>query len=351
MCEAGTKSHAAMLRVPVPARSAMPSNVLRGALLLLLACGACIAHAQTPAPDLQRTLDQLAAQARPGTFGIEVLDLQTGARSRVNADRAYPMMSVFKAPVAAAILAQVDAGTLSLDRRVHLTPADVAEGSAVPSLGARLKHGPLTVTVDALLTASVSESDNTAVDALIKLAGGPQAITASLQRKGVAGMRVDTDERGLARRFEHLAPGQAIPPDETTAQQARRERLGYAAFLASQDNTSTLDAAIAFLQALHDGRLLSPHSTDKLLALMTHQTLPNRLRAGLPSGFRYAYKTGTAGGVDGRTGAWNDIGIVTAPNGRVALVAAFLTDTRLDTDARNRLHAELGRAVAASLQR
>jgi beta-lactamase class A len=317
-------------------------------LLLALAplTGAC---ADARAPSLQATLDALAAQARPGTFGIEVLDLQTNVTTQVNADRAYPMMSVFKAPVAAAVLDAVQAGRLRLDQQVALTPADVVPGAAVPSLGSRLARGPLTVTVDALLTASVSESDNTAVDALLKLVGGPRQVTAYLRRKGIEGMRVEIDERSLSRRFEDLAPGQSVPVGESRQQHAARLRRGYAAFLASSDNTTTLASAIAFLHLLHDGQLLPPAATQKLIALMTHQALPNRIRAGLPTGFGYAYKTGTAGGVDGRTGAWNDIGIVTAPDGRTLLVAAFMTDTRLDQAARNRLHAALGRAVAQAL--
>jgi beta-lactamase class A len=319
--------------------------------LSVLALTAGPGPAQSTAPSLQRTLESLSSQARPGQFGIEVLDLQTGATAKVNTGRAYPMISVFKAPVAAAVLDLVDAGTLRLDQTLRLSPSDVVDGSAVPSLGARLAHGPLTVSVDELLTASVSESDNTAVDVLIRLAGGPTVITAYLRRKGIDGMRVDTDEHGLSRRFEDLQPGQSAPRDETAAQKDARHRRGYVAFLVTEDNTATPDAAVTFLRRLDEGLLLSPPATQKLLGLMTHQTLPNRIRAGLPQDFTYAYKTGTAGRVEGRVGAWNDIGIVTAPNGRRMIVAAFLTDTSLDAEACNRLHAELGKAIGKALAR
>src|SRR5690242_13253705 len=60
-----------------------------------------------PHSPLQRTLAELASEARPGTLGIEVRDLRNGRTWRVNADRAFPLMSVFKAPLGATVLAKV----------------------------------------------------------------------------------------------------------------------------------------------------------------------------------------------------------------------------------------------------
>ncbi|HJY09228.1 MAG TPA: serine hydrolase, partial [Bryobacteraceae bacterium] len=72
----------------------------------------------TESPDarLQQSLARLADTARPGVLGITVVDLNTRVRTRINADRAYPMMSVFKAPVAATVLAQIDAGRFTLNQ-------------------------------------------------------------------------------------------------------------------------------------------------------------------------------------------------------------------------------------------
>ena len=150
--------------------------------------------ADTRSAELQRELNALAERARPGTFGIAVVDLQSAATSGVHADEAFPMMSVFKAPVAAAVLSRVDAGSVSLSRKVTITRAEVDSGSAVPSIGDQFKGERMSFTVGQLLTAAVSQSDNTAVDALIKLVGGPESITQFLREHGIAGMRVDEDE-------------------------------------------------------------------------------------------------------------------------------------------------------------
>ncbi|WP_041270375.1 serine hydrolase [Frateuria aurantia] len=128
-----------------------------------------------------------------------------------------------------------------MEHTVTLTRSDVVCGSAVPSIGAHFHGGRMTYTVRQLLAAAVSDSDNTAVDALLKLVP-PQEVTTFLRAHGITGMRVDAD----------------------------------------------------FLQKLQHGALLSPTSTHALLALMQAQTKPERLRRGLPQGLRLADKSGTS---------------------------------------------------------
>ncbi|WP_445144569.1 class A beta-lactamase [Dyella sp. Tek66A03] len=299
--------------------------------------------------DLQHTLEALAQRARPGLLGVAVLDLQSGAEWRVNADQAYPLMSVFKAPVAAAVLSRIEKGELSLDQKVTIKRADVVSGSAVPSIGAKFHGEEMTFTVDQLLTAAVSESDSTAVDALIRVVGGPQVVTAFLRAHGIDGLRVDLDEVGVGRVFSALDSAQALPANESMQQAHDRYQRGLQAFLADPRNRSTPDAAVAFLRKLWLNELLSPTSTQHLLRLMFAQTIPSRLRAGLPSGVRLADKTGTSGSLDGQTGAYNDIGILTWPDGHTVIVAAFLMGSRASAAERDALFAELGRSVAVGL--
>ncbi len=301
--------------------------------------------------NLQHTLDALAQRARPGLLGVAVLDLQSGTEWRVNADQAYPMMSMFKAPVAAAVLSRIERGELSLGQQVTIKRADVLPGSAVPSIGAKFHGEQMTFTVDQLLTAAVSESDNTAVDALIRVVGGPQVVTTFLHAHGVDGMRVDMDEAGLGRVFNALAPGEAVPSNESPQAAHVRYQRGFQAFMADPRNRSTPDAAVTFLRKLWRNELLSPASTQHLLRLMYAQTIPNRLRAGLPKDVRLADKTGTSGSLDGEIAAYNDIGILTWPDGHTVIVAALLTGSRASDAERDALFAELGRSVAAAFHR
>ena len=325
--------------------------VVAGTFLLSISTSAADQKSSYAYAHLQQSLERLAAQARPGLLGVTVLDVDTGMVTRVNADHAYPMMSVFKAPLAATVLAQIDAGRLSLDQKVTIDRKDVADGSAIPSIGAHFVGEKMTFTVQRLLIATVSESDNTAADALFRLIGGSKAVTEFLQAHGVSGMHVDLDEAGVARIFDGTENGVAISPSETDQQAAVRLRRGYSAFLRDPRNRTTADAAADFLKKLWNGQLLSRGSTKQLLDLMYGQTVPTRLRSGLPANVRLADKCGTSYSLDGETAAFNDIGIMTGPHGHTVIVAAFLTASRADKRRRDALFAEMAKDVLKTFAR
>ena len=247
------------------------------------------------------------------------------------------------------MLDQVDRGQLSLERMVTVRRAEVVAGSAVPSIGAQFQGEAMRFSVRQLLVAAVSESDNTAVDALLRLLGGPPVVARFLRRHGIDGMRVDLDEAAVGRIFWQLQPGQSPPADETDPAQLARLQRGYQAFLNDPRNRSTPTAAVDFLAKLWRGQLLSAKSSRYLLDLMTAQTVPHRLRDGLPAGAALADKCGTSYTLEGRTAAYNDIGIVHWPDGRALIVAAFLTDSTATPAQRDALFAALAREVTQSL--
>jgi beta-lactamase class A len=304
----------------------------------------CIAQA-TQQVGLQNKLQALAKRASPGLFGITVLDLQTGQAWRVNAGRSYPMMSVFKAPVAAAVLDRIEHGQNSMDQTIMLRRNELESGTIRDHF-----HGDrMTFTVRELLTYAVSKSDNSAVDALIRFVGGPSIIEHYLRTHGIEGMHVDRDEAGNAQLFDALGPGETLPPNETPSQQHQRLLRGYRMFMSDPGNRSTPDAAAEFLGKLWRNELLAPASTRYLLNLMYGQTVPSRLRTGLSTGARLADKCGTSYTFDGWTAAYNDIGIVTWPNGHSVIIAAFLTGSNASEAARLRLYTDLARDVAESM--
>jgi beta-lactamase class A len=318
------------------------------AVSLAMALAMPVWASSAPATRLRHTLAQLADQAKPGVLGVTVVDLDTHERTRIGAHRRYPMMSVFKAPVAAAVLAQVDAGRITLDQEVMIDRKDIVGGSAVPSIGAHFKGRQMRFTVDRLLIAAVSESDNTAVDALIRLLGGPAVATRYLRDHGIDGMRIDLSEADVGDIFDGTANGDTLPEEETESACVARRQRGFQAFMADARNTTTPDAAADFLQKLWRRALLSEASTKRLLGLMYDQTVPVRMRAGLPPEVRFADKCGTSYTLDGETAAFNDIGIITWPDGHTVVVAAFLTGSRADARARNALFADIAWAVAAT---
>src|SRR5688572_13756176 len=85
----------------------------------LLALVAQPVLAQT-SPHLRAVEQRLAAMAaeNPGEYGFAALDLATGETIGFNSQRAFPMASTMKIAVAAAYLAEVDAGRRSLDELI-----------------------------------------------------------------------------------------------------------------------------------------------------------------------------------------------------------------------------------------
>ena len=53
-----------------------------------------------------------------------------------------------------------------------------------------------------------------------------------------------------------------------------------------------------------------------------------RLRAATPPGWRIAHKTGTGQDYRGRNAGFNDIGLLTAPDGKRYAIAVMIGDTR-----------------------
>ena len=96
-------------------------------------------------PKLELVEQRLAAMAseNPGEYGIAAMDLATGRTISFNGDVAFPMASTMKIAVAAAYLAEVDAGRRSLEDPV----GGVAAGK--------------------LMDAMITRSDNRATDMLL----------------------------------------------------------------------------------------------------------------------------------------------------------------------------------------
>jgi beta-lactamase class A len=295
------------------------------------------------------SLAEIAERAKPGVLGVAVLDLRTGAIESVNGTQPLPMMSVFKAPLAAAILAKVDGRALSLDKPVTVAWSDTRDG-----VGPIDGSGGGTFTVRDMLQAMLLQSDNTAADLLLQLAGGPEAVTAWLQRNNLDGIRIDRGERGIAR------DQNGIPPDLFPDRNASSLRVGikmearraaFAAALTDPRDRATPEAMVHFLAALQQGKLLTGSSTHRLLAWMKETTTgPKRLKAGLPPHAELAHKTGTSMTFEGVTLATNDVGITTLPDGRTVAIAAFLTDSALPEAGREALLAAVMRSVAAGGQ-
>lgn len=104
----------------------------------------------------------IAAVLLAAHIGVAAIDLDTGWTYAVHAEEHFPMGSVYKVPIALAVLRAVDLGELHLAEKVTLQSKDFSPGFSPIRDKA---HGkPVTMTVEELLDATVRTSDNTASD-------------------------------------------------------------------------------------------------------------------------------------------------------------------------------------------
>lgn len=282
------------------------------------------------------TFQDVAGRAKPGILGVAVYDFQTGSMQGVNLSRPFSLQSVFKLFAGAAVLEQVDAGQLSLDKTVTLTPEDISQGE-----GPVDHSGGGTFSVRDLLRAALIDSDNSAGDSLLRLAGGPAKVTAWLRTKGIEGIRVDRD----VRTFGHDEGGSSHPNQLSEA----ARKAAFESAKSDPRDTATPEGAIHFLVALKKGDLLSTGSTDLLLGWMREaRTGQGRLRAGFSSKTVLAHKTGTSLTFEGVSLATNDIGLATLPDGRTLAIVAFLANAPGSAETRDAIIADCARLAAKS---
>ena len=247
-------------------------------------------------------------------IGVAALDTGSGKRLDYRSEERFPMCSTFKFLAAAAVLKRVDEGKEKLDRFVSYGSKDILEYAPVTK--AHLKDGGMTL--GALCTAAIAQSDNTAGNLLLDTIGGPVGLTKFVRSIGDDMTRLDRKEPEL---------NSAIPGDER--------------------DTTTSAAMCGDLQRLLLGNVLSESSQRQLEDWLQHnETGALMIRAGVP-------KTWTVGDKTGRcaNGATNDIAII-RPSGRAPiLVAVYSIGSTSSPDDRAATLAEAARAVVEFLSR
>lgn len=296
--------------------------------------------------------DAVAAEARRcgGHVGVHALHLPSGRSFSLEAGTPFPMASVYKLPIALAVLGAVDAGRLTLDEALPVEEGDFRRGMGVPARERFRAAVPLRV--EEALRLMVRESDNTATDLLLRRIGGPAAVQARLGELGLAGVRVDRTEIRMAADGEgvtQLPPGERCTPEEYERRRAavpeEARRAAARAFLTDPRDTATPAGMTALLARLVAGDLLSGPSTSRLLGWMRDSpTGARRIRAGAPAGSVVQDKTGTHW-----SGA-NDVGVVDLPEGAGRLLlAVFVKGSDLPVPEQEDAIAGIARLLAARL--
>ena len=245
-----------------------------------------------------------------GRLGVAVLDSAGGSVIAHRGDERFALCSTFKFLAAALVLARVDRRQESLTRRIVY-----ARDYLVPHSPVTEKHaGESGLTVGEICEAAMTVSDNTAGNLLLDSFGGPAQLTAYVRSLGDSVTRLDRREPEL----NEAKPGD---PRDTTSPVAMLEVLSKTVL----------------------GTALSTSSREQMTAwLVANQTGNNRLRAGVPKGWRVGDKTGS-----GANNATNDIAVIWPPMRTPIVVATYYAEARESDDQRNAVLSEVGRLASA----
>jgi beta-lactamase class A len=244
-----------------------------------------------------------------GRLGVAALNTADGRQLLHRADERFPFCSTFKMMLSAAVLAKEPS---LLKKRVLYAKSDLVAYSPVTE-----KHVGKGMTVAALCEATIQYSDNGAANLLMKQIGGPAAVTAFARAIGDNEFRLDRMETEL---------NTAVPGDPR--------------------DTTTPAAMAASLHKLVLGDGLAPAQRKQLKDWMLGNTTGDtRIRAGVPSNWQVADKTGT-----GEHGTTNDIAVLWAPGRAPIVLVVYLTQPGKDDKPRSEIIAEAAKIVSEAFR-
>ncbi|MEM9830637.1 MAG: class A beta-lactamase [Bacteroidota bacterium] len=256
------------------------------------------------------------AQSISGNVGVHALLIETGESISHDADQRFPMQSVYKFPIAMAVLDQIDQGILGLGQVIRVTPSDYIPRGYSP-IRDKFPEGT-ELTIRQLLKYTI-RSDGSASDVLLKTIGGAEVADEYVSSLGVA----DED--------------MAIALPEMI--QVVNDTIQY-------QNYSTPRAMTELLKIFHTDSVLSEASQSLLFQdMVDSMTGLGRIKGLLPKGTIVAHKTGTSGTYNGLTRATNDAGIIVLPNGNHLAITVFVSDSYASDKERDQVIANIAKSV------
>jgi len=251
--------------------------------LSLAACKPTTVPAE-PTKERRVDLDLTALEERfKGRMGFAFAS--EGVRGGWREDERFVYCSTFKMYLAAATLIRAQNGLEQLDRAVPVTQADM-----IPHAPITQKAVGGTLTIKELMRGTVEESDNPAANILIREMGGLDVLRQFYRDLGDQTTRVDRLEPEMNR----------LDGDRDTILPAQSVRN------------------IERLLLAENSPLVSENKRLLLEWMVATPTGADRIRAGTPSGWTVAHKTGTGG-----YGPVNDIGILYPVSGPPIVMAAY----------------------------
>jgi len=298
-----------------------PDTTTKQSKLTLTVFLAVVSIATTSAQrnDLHKTIHELAAQV-DGQVGVAIMNLSTNDTLIYNANGVFAMQSVYKFPLALAVLKKVDQKKLSLNQKIKITKQDLHPNTLSP-LRDKYPDQNIEITLLELLHYTVVESDNNACDVLFGLLKGPRNVQKYVESVDVKEMKIEATEEEMSKDW-------------------------YVQFT----NWSKPRAMLRLLELFYKKKLLSTSSYEILWKMMAETSRGNnRIKGLLPEGTEVIHRPGTGPtNNEGKIGAVNDVGIVKLPNGKYFAIVVYAGRSTNDLAMLEKIIAEITLAAYKS---
>ena len=269
--------------------------------------------------ELRQELENIIA-TKNATIGISIKNIENKDTLNINGSLNAPLMSVFKFHIALATLSLVDKGKLSLDQKIEISKADLLPEDLWSPLRDENPDGG-SFSIERLIQYSVSHSDNTACDVLIKLIGTPKKVEEYFTKNGIDDIQITYNEEEMQAKWENMF-----------------------------QNWTTPKAASETLKMFYENKnnLLSKANYDFFWKTNKETTTgKKRIKGQLPEGTIVAHKTGWSGTnkETGITAAVNNIGIVFLPSGEYFIISVFVGESKENFDTNEKIIADIAKAA------
>lgn len=252
--------------------------------------------------------------------GVSIIGNNGKDTLSLHGDRRFPMQSVFKFHIALAVLSEIDKGNLSLNQKIKIGKDELLPEAFWSPLRDENPNGG-SFTIEKLIQYSVSHSDNTACDVLIRLIGTPKTVEKYMKKSGIDDIQITFNEEDMQAKWENMF-----------------------------QNWTTPKAASETLKLFFENKnsLLSKSSYDFFWKTNRETTTgKNRIRGLLPTKTIVAHKTGWSGTnkKTGITAAVNNIGIVFMPNDKYFIISVFVSESKENFETNEKIIAEIAKAT------
>ena len=270
---------------------------------------------------LKNEIDSLL-KSKNATVGVSMIANNFKDTVNINGNLHLPMQSVFKFPIALAVLSEVDKGRFKLNQKIKITSNDLNLSNDLVLNWSPIKEkfpNGTTMTLAEIIQYTVAQSDNNVCDILLRLLGGTTAVEKFLFQHQISDISIKAGEGDMHKDWDIQ-------------------------FL----NWATPIALTNLLTKFYlNDNLLSEKSYQFLWKTMKEtSTGMNRIKGQLPQGTIVAHKTGTSGSIDKIvTPATNDMGIILLPNGNPIFISVLVSNSEEDNKTNEKIISDIAKKI------